>query len=305
VLETAPCIAEDIYNLVRYKQMTEQEAVDYFNKAVANHEDEPDVKANLLFSFGSYLMKNNEEENALVSFKKALAVNPKVRLSPIMLSEYAEALAEVNKLQEAEAVYRKILDDYANDPRALAPAWFGIADIKYREKKFDAAKELFEKVLKEYDWYEQGKQGRVMLAKILEQNKKYDEAEKMFEEVWKQEKGEARLGAMLGVARCQLKQAKNAKKTGKTTGWKENISVADQNLTKIIVLFEAYPQYVAEALWLKGNAYELTGSKQEARETYTRLVMENEYKNTSWAKLAKERLKKLGGIAAVTKPVAP
>ncbi|MFC1461952.1 tol-pal system YbgF family protein, partial [Verrucomicrobiota bacterium] len=66
----------------------------------------------------------------------------------------------------------------------------------------------------------------------------------------------------------------------------------------------AYHEFVAEALWLKGNAYELVGDKQKARETYSRLVTNSEYKNTEWVKLAKERLKKLGGIMTPAAPPA-
>ena len=303
-LSSVPGIAGDIFDLVRFRQMTEADAVDYFKKAETRHKDDPGVRAQLLFSMGSFLMKNNDKEKALAAFKKSLATDPDVRLSPVMLSEYAEALKDADSLEQAENIYDKIIVDYADDPRALAPAWFGLADIKYRENNFEAAKELFEKVLKEFPWYEQGKQGRVKLATILERNKNYTEAEKMFEEVWKQEKGEARLGAMLGVSRCQLAQARIAKKAGRTAAWRENIKVADENLTKIIVLFEAYPEYVSEALWIKGQAYELLGDKQKARETYSRLVLK--YKKYKWVKLAKERLNELGGIvAAPTESPAP
>ncbi|MFC1461953.1 tetratricopeptide repeat protein, partial [Verrucomicrobiota bacterium] len=238
MLESVPGIASAIFDLVRYRQMTEKEAVDYFTEAMARHPDDSNVKAQLSYSMGSFLMKNNQEDKALEAFKKALTINPEVRLSPIMLTEYAEALKEANALGESEAVYKKIIADYPDAPLSLAPAWYGLADIKYRENDFEAAKELFEKVLKDFEWYVPGKQGRVMLAKILERNKKYAEAEKMFEEVWRQERGpDARLGAMLGVSRCQLAQAEIAKKKGDALTWKENIKVADKNLSKIIVLF--------------------------------------------------------------------
>ncbi len=306
MLESVPGIAESIYDLFHYRQMKEKEALDYFTSAMGRRSGDANTSALLSYSMGSFLMKIREQERALLAFKKALEMNPGVRLSPVMLNEYADALKEAGSLKEAEAIYTKIIADYTEDPFVLAPAWYGLADIKYRENDFEEAKTLFEKVLTDFDWYEEGKQGRVMLAKILEDQKQYAEAEKMFEQVWQQEKGVTRLGAMLGVARCQLAQAETAKKEGKSAVWKENIGVADKNLTRIIVLFEAYPESVSEALWLKGNAYELVGDTLKARETYSRLVLEDEYKSFPFAPFARERLNKIGGILApAAAPAAP
>ncbi len=302
MLESVPGIADSIYDLFRYRQMEEKEALGYFTSAMAQRSGDANTSALLSYSMGSFLMKIREQERALQAFKKAIEINPGVRLSPVMLNEYADALKEAGSHKEAESIYTKIIADYADDPFVLAPAWYGLADIKYRENDFDEAKTLFEKVLTDFDWYEEGKQGRVMLARILEEQKQYAEAEKMFEQVWQQEKGVTRLGAMLGVARCQLAQAEIAKKEGQSAVWKENIGVADKNLTRIIVMFEAYPESVSEALWLKGNAYELVGDTMKARETYSRLVLDDEYKSFSWATKARERLNKIGGVLA---PPAP
>ncbi len=298
MLDSVPGIAESIHDLFRYRQMNEKEAIGYFTSAIARHSGDSNTSALLYYSMGSFLMKIREQEKALDAFKKSLEINPSVRLSPVMLNEYADALKEAGSLEKAEAIYTKIIADYEDDPLVLAPAWYGLADIKYRENNFEEAKTLFEKVLVDFDWYEEGKQGRVMLARILEQREQYAEAEKMFEQVWQQEKGVTRLGAMLGVARCQLAQAEIAKKEGQSVAWKENIGVADRNLTRIIVLFEAYPESVSEALWLKGNAYELVGDTLKARETYSRLVLEDEYKSFPWAAKAREQLNKIGGILA-------
>lgn len=306
MLNSVPSIANGIYDLVRYRQFSQAEALDYFKSAIQKHSADPRMSALLSFSMGSFLMKTREKEQALGAFKKALSLDPEIRLSPVMLTEYADALKESNALEDAEKICMKIIEDYPDDPLVLAPAWYGIADIKYREEDYEKAEELFRKVLSEFEWFEEGKQGRVMLAKILEQKGQYAEAEKMFEEVWKQEKGVTRLGAMLGVARCQLAQAEQAKKEGKTSAWQENIRVADENLTKIIVMFEAYPDCVAEALWLKGKAYELVGNNEEARKTYSRLVLEDEYKNIApWSGMARERLKKIGGVLAPSSPAVP
>jgi TolA-binding protein len=291
--ESISAIAKNIFDLVQSRLLKEDEAAAWFEKAKARHAADPDIKSRLAFSLGSFYLKFKDKEKALPAFKESLTINPDTPLSPVMLSDYAEALKDANQMAEAEVIYQKIIANYASDPRAVAPAWFGIADIKYRQNDVKAAEAAFDKVIKEFPWYEPGKQGKVKLAMIRENNKQYDEAEKMYTEVWKQEKGEARISAMLGVARCQLARAADFKKQANITAMKTMVKAADDNVTKIIVLYEAFPDYVSEAFWLKGQLYEIAEDPVKARASYEQLV--RDYKNYPAAKKAAERLQKLGG----------
>jgi len=288
--EAIPGMAQAIFDLVRYKQITEDEGGLFFIKAIARNKDNATLAAQLSFGNGNFFMLNKQTNKALKAFKQAFAILPEVRLSPTLLASYAEALKEANAPAEAETIYNKIIADFPNDPRALAPAWYGLADIKFRQNDFAAAKPAFEKVLKDFPWYETGKQGKVKLAQILEKNKDYAKAEAMFTDVWKQEKGEARIGAMLGVARCQLAQVQSA---NKPANWKELIRACSENLTKIIVLYEAFPDYCSEAYYLQGQACELIGDTAKAKEMYYKIT--TDYKNYPSAKPAAERLQALGG----------
>ena len=288
--EAIPGMAKAIFDLVNYKQVTEDVGGQFFVKAIARHKDNATLAAQLSFGYGNFLMLNKQTDKALKAFKQAFATQTDVRLSPTMLASYAEALKEANAPAEAETIYNKIIADFPNDPRALAPAWYGLADIKFRQNDFVAAKPAFEKVLKDFPWYEPGKQGKVKLAQIFEKNKDYAKAEAMFTDVWKQEKGEARIGAMLGVSRCQLAQVQSA---NKPANWKELIRVCSENLTKIIVLYEAYPDYCAEAYFLQGQACELISDTAKAKEMYYKIT--TDYKNYPAAKPAAERLQALGG----------
>lgn len=288
--EAIPGMARAIFDLVNYKQVTENEGGQFFVKAIARHKDNAALAAQLSFGNGNFLMLNKQTDKALKAFKQAFATQANVRLSPTMLASYAEALTEANAPAEAETIYNKIIADFPDDQRALAPAWYGLADIKFRQDDFAAAKPAFEKVLKDFPWYEPGKQGKVKLAQIFEKNKDYAQAEAMFTDVWKQEKGEARIGAMLGVSRCQLAQVQSA---DKPANWKDLIRVCSENLTKIIVLYEAYPDYCAEAYFLLGQACELNGDTDKAKEMYYKITMD--YKNYPAAKPAADRLQALGG----------
>ena len=298
--QAIPGIAESIGMLVRYQLLTEEAAAVYYNKAIARRPEDSNLKARLLFSMGRYLLKSDRKEKALKMFDDALTANPDVVLSPVMLTDYAEALKDAKDLDKAEAIYNKVIKNYSDNPRALAPAWFGLAEIKFQQGKFTKdqpeAQQYYEKVLKEYGWYEPGKQSKVRLAMIYEKQGQFAQAEQMFAAVWKDEKGDAKLGAMLGVARCQLERAKELKKSGRTQEYKDLLKVTDENLTKLIVLYESFDDYVSEALWLKGQAYELVGDLAKARETYERLV--KQYNKSPWAKSGQERLKQLP--AAVT-----
>lgn len=300
--EAVPGLGRSIHTLVRYKQITDEAAAAWFAGARSRHKDDSATSAQLLFGYGNYLMRNKDKTRALAVFKEAFALNPAARISPTMLAEYAEALKDAQALKDAEDIYNKIMADNPDDPRAQAAAAFGLADIKYRQidtapdeaarkQLSQEARALFEKVLQDYPWYEPGKQGRVKLAAILERSKNYAEAQKMFTAVFNQEKGEAKIAAMVGVARCQMAQIEQYQQEGRSAGLPELVKVADQNLTKIIVLYEAYPEYVSEALWLKGQAYEMIGDKAQAAATYDRLV--KEFKNFEWSKKAAERLKNL------------
>ncbi len=296
--EAISAIAKNLHDLTVNRLIKDVDAVAWYAQARARHANDADVQSRLAFSQGSYLLKINEKDKALAAFKESFTLSPNVRLSAVMLSDYAEALKDAGQLAPAETIYDKIIADFSDDPRALAPAWYGIADIKYRQNDAAAAEAAFEKVIQDFPWYEPGKQGKVKLAMIRENNRQYDEAEKMYTQVWKQEKGEARIAAMLGVARCQLARALGFKQQGNMASMKTMVKAADDNVTKIIVLYEAFPDYVAEALCLKGQLYEATEDPAKARATYDQLV--KEYKNYPAAKKAAEQLQKLGGPLPAT-----
>ncbi|MBI3985290.1 MAG: tetratricopeptide repeat protein [Lentisphaerae bacterium] len=289
-LKAVSGMADALYPLVKYQMLSDPEAADWFAKAQGRAPDNAVLKAQLQFSYGSLLMKSNEKNKALAAFKEALKTAPNARQDYSILGDYAEALKEANALDDAEAIYGKIQADYADEVRALAPALLGLADIKFLKNDFEAAGELYNKVLNDYDWYEDGKRGRVKLAAIYENKKEYKKALEMFTAVWNTERlPAAKLGAMLGVARCQLAQAGGNKDT-----LKKVLDIAE----KIIVLYEAYPESVAEALWLKGQALEAMGDSGKAvTDAYEPLTAK--FKNYKWAKPAEERIKKL------PKPVPP
>lgn len=290
-------VADSIFSLVRFRMMTSEEAVQYFSKAVARHVDNPALQAQLTFSEGMFLMKNAEKEKALAAFKKALATDPNVRLSSQMLLDYADACKDASALQEAGEMYQRVLTEFASDPQAVASATYGLADILFREGKDAEAEQEFIKVLKTFPWYDKGKQGKVKIAQIRERKKDYESAERMYTEVATQEKTpEARLAALLGLVRCQLVLAERYEKQGNKAQALEKFKAADENTSRIIVMFEAYPEFVSEALFHKGQIYEMRHNYDLARQQYEKLV--KDYKQFSWAKQAEERLKALPPPAA-------
>jgi len=291
-LSAIPGIADAIFSLVQYRMLNPDEAAQYFTKAVARHKDNPSMQAQLIFSQGMYLMKYGEKEKALAAFKQALATDANVRLSSQMLLDYADACKEASALQEAEGIYQRVKTEFASDPYAMAPATYGMADIRFLEGKDAEAEQEFKKVLKSFPWFEKGKQGKVKIARIQERKKDYEAAERMYTEVASQERSpEARIGAMLGVIRCQLVLAGELEKQGNKAQALEKFNAADASASRIIIMFEAYPEFVSEALWHKGQIYEMQKNFDLARQQYERLT--KDFKQYSWAKLAEERLKAL------------
>ena len=291
-LPAIPGIADAIYNLIRYRMMSTDEAAQYFARAIARHKSDPGLQAQLMFSQGMYLMKNAEKDKALVAFKQALATDEKVRLSAQMLLDYADASKEASDLKGAEEIYQRVLAEFSSDPYAVAPATYGLADIRFLEGNDAEAEQEFKKVLKNFPWFEKGRQGKVKIAQIQERKKDYESAERMYTEVAAQERApEARIGAMLGVIRCQLVLAEKLDKQGNKAQALEKFSAADANASKIIIMFTAYPEFVAEALWHKGQIYEMQKNYDMARQQYEQVV--KDFKQYSWAKLAEERLKAL------------
>lgn len=291
-LAAIPGIADAIFSLVRYRMMKPDEAALFFARAVARHKTDPGLQAQLIFSQGMYLMKNAEKDKALAAFKQALATDANARLSSQMLLDYADASKEASALKEAEEIYQRVLTEFASDPYAVAPATYGLADIRFREGKDAEAEQAFKKVLTSFPWFEKGKQGKVKIAQIQERKKDYASAERMYTEVAAQERSpEARIGAMLGVIRCQLVLAERFEKQGNKVQALEKFNAADASASRIIVMFEAYPEFVSEALWHKGQIYEMHKNYDQARLQYLRLA--KDFKQYSWAKLAEERLKAL------------
>ncbi|MDD5483099.1 MAG: tetratricopeptide repeat protein [Kiritimatiellae bacterium] len=296
-LSAIPGIADAIFNLVRYRMMNADEAEQYFAKAIARHKDNPALQAQLIFSRGMFLVKNAEKEKALAAFKEALAVDANVRLSYQMLLDYADAAKEAMGLKEAEQTYQRVLTEFAADPYAAAPATYGLADIRFLEGKDAEAEQAFVKVLKDFPWFEKGKQGKVKIAQIRERRKDYEAAERMYSEVAAQERSpEARIGALLGTIRCQLVTADALDKQGQKAQALEKFNAADASASRIIIMFEAYPEFVSEALWHKGQIYEMQKKYDMAREQYERLA--KDFKQYSWAKKAEERLKALPAAAS-------
>lgn len=292
-------ISDALYALVRNRMMSSEDAKAYFTKAIARHAANPALQAQLVFSQGMYLIKNAEKEKALEAFKQAFATDPNVRLSSQMLLDYADACKEANALEEAQGIYQRVLADFASDPNALAPATYGEADILFRQGKDIEAEEGFKRVLKQFPWYEKGKQGKVMIAQTRERKKDYEAAERMYVEVATQERApETRISATLGAVRCQLVLADQYEKQGNKTKALEKFKAADGSVSRIIVMYDAYPQFVSEALWHKGQIFEMQKNYDQARLQYERLV--KEYKQFPWAKKAEERLKALP--AATTTP---
>lgn len=298
-LAAIPGIADAIFNIARYRMMTPEEAEQFFTKAVARHNDNQGLQAQLLFSQGMFLMKNAEKEKALLKFKEALAIDATARLSAQMLLDYADASKEASALKEAAEIYQRVLTEYSSNPNVAAPATYGLADISFLDKKDAEAEEAFKKVLTTFPWYEKGKQGKVKIAQIQERKNDYESAERMYTEVASQERApEARIGATLGVIRCQLVLAEKLEKEGKKAQALEKFNAADSSASKIIIMFEAYPEFVSEALWHKGQICEMQKNYAMARQQYERLV--KEYKQYSWAKQAEERLKALPAAAPGT-----
>jgi tetratricopeptide (TPR) repeat protein len=292
-------IADTIFNLVRFRMLKIEDALQYFGKAIARHEDDSCLKAQFIFAKGMFLMKNaenekTEKEKALAVFKEAFAADPNVKLSAQMLLDYADACKEASALQEAQEMYQRVMMEFSSaDPQSAAQASFGLADILFEDGKDTEAEEAYKNVLKKYPWYAKGKQGKVKIAQIRERKKDYEAAERMYTDVAMHAKDEGTprettLAAILGVIRCQLIQAEQYDKQGNRTQALEKFKAADANVTKIIVMFEAYPDAVAEALFCKGKIYEMQKNYDKAREQYEKLT--REYKKYSWAKMAEERL---------------
>lgn len=297
VLDAIPGLAEAVYTLVKTKQMTEADAGAYFEAAKARYADRAAIRAQICYSFGIFRLRHQQKDQALALFKEALSVDPDVRVSYKMLLSYAEALKAAKAFDEAAHVYNKIIGDNPDDPNAQAPAWFGLADIKYLQDDPMGAEELFEKVLGDYPWFEEGKQGKVKLATLKERDRNYKDAMKMYTEVCKEKSAATRAAAMAGVARCALGLAEEGK--AKSDPWQEMAQQAVAAAEKIDIAYQAFPEAVAEALWVKGVASEMLDNKTAAKESFYRYA--TDFKNHPHGQEAAERLQKLGGYT----PPAP
>ena len=152
----------------------------------------------LLIAGGDVYLEKNDGGNSATFYERAIAVNPKrpkaySRVSVIWLrvKNYESAQADLNRAFEKDSNY--------------APALKYQAELFYAQKKFDKAKECYERYLQNS---EPSNANQIRFARILFLSKEYEEALVKIDEIQKTDKTTLLLYRLRAFSVCEVIEAK-------------------------------------------------------------------------------------------------
>lgn len=131
---------EDAWNdlgIALEKQGQLDEALAAFQKQVMIDPDHQDA----WYSMGSVLEKQNRLDEAITAFQNQLEVNPGHLFTLMKMRDIGRDFVSQGKLDEALAIYQKLLEAKSNDRNA----WYNIGDVWYMQGKFGKAIAAFQR----------------------------------------------------------------------------------------------------------------------------------------------------------------
>lgn len=281
--------------------LTDADMEDYLGKLAAGLAT-PEMQARLeLAEAGLVLVKKNGEKQypaALDRFKKAIAANPGLRLTPQETDQFGELLIAGHDYPTALQVYHDLMDHAAADDLiTLADAYYGLGATYLAQGNVENAKIYFSKMkaLKGgAAWHPHILDADYGLALADEQSSQpadNDAALKIYSSLMRSPQAGFALQAkaMLGYGRLLEKAGHSVAPATPGT-----IEYAVHYYQEVPTLFgPAVPALSAEGLFLAGQAYEKAGDSTQAKQQYSDLIAA--YGNTApdWAAKAQAAAAKL------------
>ncbi len=219
---------------------------------------------------------------------KGIAINtPPDALSPMLLAACGEILIKENQLDQAEAMFQRIVDRYQESPFADSGP-VGLGQVALAKKDYPKALEHFNFAIEESQGSSRFREANIGKIEALIKLGKLDDAEKDGLALLGDKSFKGEPAGQVYLLLGDLFLARSATKGGED---KENeLKKANGYYQNAFARFKAYPEVAAEGLLRSHKTLKELGLSQEADDTLKILLENEKLKNTKAFKEA-EKLK--------------
>lgn len=268
----------------------DKQLVDILNKAIGEQEN-PTTNARIYYArarLAQMLRRADRSDLYLKGIATINAKDPSV-LSPALLAVSGDILLKLGNLDEAEAMFQRLIDRYKDGMFADAGP-VGLGYIALARKKPDEALKIFNNALESNPGMSRFKETTLGKLQAMVALGQYDEGEKLALQIVgdKMFRGETAGKAYIQLGEIYRKQSEKA--TG-VDAKLELLKKAHATYQRVYIAYQSVPEVCAEAYW---QAYETAtelGNKELADETLKQLAANQKLKNTERFKKANELVK--------------
>jgi len=250
-------------------------------QAMQSRSENPTLRMRLLWAEGIALRKIDPARSVSLLIDAAALANPQTT-NPLLLSDFADALASIGNDAAAEQMRRDLVKWNPRSPfKDKALAEIGFAEL--RRKKFEQALKTFERFEREHPT--SPRLGSVLLAKaaLLRDKGKSKDALATLESLLASDivPKQAKAEALYRIGELHLEEGRP--------------ELAVPYFTRVFVMYGRWAEWVARSYLANGQAFERLKDMDAARRTYAEMLAREELSNFPEAATARERLEKLGG----------
>lgn len=265
----------------------DKQLVDILNRAIAGQENAT-TNARLYYARARLAQLLRRADRSDLYLKGIATINSKDPsvLSPALLATSGDILLKLGNLDEATAMFKRLIDRYKDGMFADAGP-VGLGYIALARKQPDEALKIFDTALENNPGMSRFKETTLGKLEAMIELGQYEPAMKLALDTVgdKTFRGESAGKALLLMGDIYRKQAKKAAGTDEKL---ELLKKAHGTYQRIYVAYQSFPDVCAEAYW---RAYETAndlGNTSLADETIKALAENPKLKNTARAKKAAE-----------------
>lgn len=257
----------------------DKQLVDLLTKMIGDKENAT-TNARLYYAraqLARLLRRSDRAELYLKGIATINAKNPTV-LSPALLAVSGDILLKLGNIDEAEAMFRRLVDRHKDGMFADAGP-VGLGYIALARKQGDEAFKIFEDALTTGSGTSRMKEATIGKIEALIQSQKFDEALKLAQATAgdKSFRGEFAGKALILCGKIYREQA--AKLTNNDAKL-ELLKQAHGTYQKVYIAYQSTPEVCAEAYWQAYETANLLGNKELADKTLESLKANPKLKNT-------------------------
>ncbi len=263
----------------------DKQLIDILNKAVGEQEN-PTTNARIYYARARLAQLVRRADRSDLHLKGIATINAKDPsvLSPALLAVSGDILLKLGQLDEAEAMFKRLVDRYKDGMFADAGP-VGLGYIALARKQPEDALKIFINALETNPGMSRFKETTLGTLEALIATGQLDEAMKLSQETAgdKTFRGESAGKALLLMASVYREQAK------KETGVAERLELlkkAHAVYQKVYVAYQSYPDVCAEGYWQAIQVLNELGDKDLAEETLKTFKANPKLKNTERFKQA-------------------